>query len=92
MKQQLRRLFAPILNKFESGNEPYKHRPMNRKILLFFSTAFGALATLVVFSLPEPVDPGYYLPVVVFGLLSLLGFIVSLLGNDRAVAKIWGNK
>jgi VIT1/CCC1 family predicted Fe2+/Mn2+ transporter len=92
MKEQLRALFSPILKGLESGTEEYHYKPMNRQILLFFSVAFGSLATLVVFSLPEDPQLGYYLPVLVFGSLSFVGFVVSLLGTDRAVAKIWGNK
>lgn len=92
MKNMLRTLFAPVLNPFESGNEPYQYKALNRKILLFISAVFSFLASLVCFLIPEQADPGYYIPVVVFGVMGGVGLIVGCLGNDRAVAKVWNNK
>ena len=92
MKDALRKLFSPILNPFEQGNDPYHYKSMNRKILLVISIIFSGLATLVCYLIPAESDPGYYIPVVVFGSLGLVGLVVGFLGNDRAVAKIWNNK
>lgn len=92
MKQFLRKICAPILNIFESGNEEFEIKPLARKILLVVSFLFAALASVVFYLLPDNADAGYYLPVVIFSLIALVGFIIGLLGNDRAVAKIWGNR
>ena len=92
MKEALRKLFAPILNIFENGNEPFDYKPLNRKILIFISAIFFMLMLLVVYLIPNGSDPGYYIPVVVFGCLSSVGLIVGFLGTDQAVAKIWNNR
>jgi len=36
-------------------------------------------------------DIGYLIPVVFFGGAGILCLLIGLLGNDRAVAKIWGS-
>jgi hypothetical protein len=94
MKATLRTLFAPILNGFESGDEPYNYRPSQRTILLAVSSLFSILIIAVcAFTLYSEVEGyGFLIPVVVFSCVALVGFVVALLGNDRAVAKIWGNK
>ena len=92
MKNLLRKLFSPILNPLERGDEPYHYKPLSRKVLLFIGVVFGFLAGLVLYLRPEDGDLGHLIPVVVFGLVSLLGLIVGLLGSDRAVARIWGNR
>ena len=92
MKQFFRTLFSPLLNVFENGNEEYSYKPLNRKILLVISFLFGFLATVVAYLIPENADVAYYLPVIIFGSISLVGFIVGVLGNERAVSKIWGNR
>ncbi len=92
MKQILRKIFAPVLNIFESGNEPYAIKPLSRKILIVISILFSGLAGVVFYLIPEKADTGYFLPVVIFGGIALLGFIIGFLGSDRAVAKIWGNR
>ncbi len=91
MKKQLRRLFCPILCLFESGDESFSYKPSHRTILIIMSCLFSGLAALVFFLMPEE-DPGYWFPVVIFGGVGLIGLIVGFLGNDRAVAKIWGSK
>jgi len=92
MKQLLRNLFSPILNFFEKGDESYQYKPLNRKILIFMSSVFFGLAGVVLYFIPVSADKGYYLPVIVFFILALVGLVVGLLGTDRAVAKIWGNR
>ncbi|VAW97162.1 hypothetical protein MNBD_GAMMA23-1289 [hydrothermal vent metagenome] len=92
MKQILRKIFAPVLNIFESGNEPYAIKPLSRKILIVISVLFSGLASVVLYLMPDDADPGYFLPVVIFGSIAFIGFIVGFLGTDRAVAKIWGSR
>ena len=90
MKQQLRRLFAPILNILEAGDEAYEYKPSHRSVLLIIGALFTGLASLVLF-LAQGEDPGYMIPVLVFGGIGLLSLLVVILGTDRAVARIWGS-
>ena len=92
MKNALRALFSPLLKPLEAGDEPYHYKSLSRKILLFFGVIFCGLGALVCYLIPAGADVVYYLPVVVFIVAGSYGLIVGLLGNDRAVAKIWGNK
>ncbi len=90
MKQKLRIIFSAILNIFESGTEPFSYKSSHRTILVVMGGLFTGLATLV-FWLAQGEDPGYLLPVLVFGGIGLLSLLIGLIGTDRAVAKIWGS-
>lgn len=92
MKQILRTLFSPVLNVFEKGTDPYSYKPMHRKILIVVSILFLSLAMLVLYLMPVDADTGYLLPVVVFSTVAVVGLVVGLLGTDRAVSRIWGNR
>ena len=91
MLSVLRKLFSPLLNLFEKGDDPFHHRPMNRKVLLALSIFFSALATAILIISPAE-NWDFIFPVIVFYSVGVVGFIIATLGNDRAVAKIWGNK
>lgn len=91
MKSFFRTLFFPILSLFESGNEPFLYKASHRTILLFISVMFSGLASVVFVLKPEG-DAGYLFPVIIFGGIGVVGFVVGLLGSDRAVAKIWGSR
>ena len=91
MKQILRIIFSPILNIFESGTKPFVYKSSHRTILIFMGCLFAGLATLV-FWFAQGKDPGYLLPVFIFGGGGLLSLLIGLVGNDRAVAKIWGSR
>lgn len=88
MKDFFRSLFSPLLNVFESGTDAYTYKASHRTILLVMGTLFLGLASLVLWSAIGQ-DLGYFLPVLVFGGLGFVSLIIGLLGNDRAVAKIW---
>jgi len=94
MKALLRKLFAPILNVFESGTEPYSYKPLNRKVLIVLGGLFSLLDVVVVFiSERGGIAPSEYLiPVVVFGTVAVVALVVGGLGNERAVSKIWGSR
>jgi drug/metabolite transporter (DMT)-like permease len=92
MKNTLRKLFSPILNIFEAGDEPYLAKPLNRKILIAMGLLFTALVSVVIYFSIQQGELGYAIPAVVFSTISLVTLVVGFLGNDRAVAKIWGNR
>lgn len=91
MKDLIRGMFSIVLLRLESGDEPYVYKPSHRKILTIMGFLFSCLATLVFF-LGRGEEIGYLFPVVIFGLLGVLSIVVSLVGSDRAVSKIWGSK
>ncbi len=90
MKSVFRNLFSPILNVFESGQETYLYQKSHRVILIVMGVLFSGLGGLV-FVLSRGEDIGYFIPVLVFGGAGLLSLLIGVIGNDRAVAKIWGS-
>ncbi len=92
MKNLLRSLFSPILNIFESGDEPYTAKPLNRKILIVIGVLFSFLSSVVIYISYDKGELGYLIPVIVFSGVALVVLVIGFLGNDRAVAKIWGNR
>ncbi|RDH80719.1 MAG: hypothetical protein DIZ80_16970 [endosymbiont of Galathealinum brachiosum] len=90
MKSLFRNIFSPILNIFESGNDEYLYKKSHRIILIVMGILFTGLASLV-YVLAEGEDIGYLLPVVVFGGAGLLSLLIGFIGEDKAVAKIWGS-
>lgn len=91
IKNFLRKLFSPLLRVFESGTEDFTYKKSYRVILLVMGGLFSGLAGLV-FSLSDGQDIGYLIPVLVFGTVGIVSLIIGLIGNDRAVSKIWGNR
>jgi len=91
VKKQCRQLFSPVLNKLESGSEPFSYKASHRTILIIMGCLFCGLS-IAVFVLGRGEDIAYLLPVFIFGGAGLLSILVGLLGNDRAVAKIWGSR
>ncbi len=91
MKQTLQKLFSPVLSRFESGDQAYSYKSSHRTILLVMSALFCGLASAVILVAPGQ-ELSYLIPVFVFGGGGLLGLVIGFLGNDRAVAKIWGSR
>lgn len=90
-----RLIFKPILSLFEKGEEPYAYRPSQRYILLACSVLFLFLAGISLYfglNAGGAGGAGAYIPAIVFFLVGLVCLVVSVLGNERAVAKIWGGK
>lgn len=92
MKELLRKAFSPILENFESGTEEYSYKKSHRVILIVMGTIFAILSTAVSVMASEAGSAGYYIPVVIFALVSFVILTVGFLGNERAVSSIWGNK
>lgn len=91
MKKQLRILFSPILNIFESGSEAFIYKSSHRIVLVIMGCLFSGLATLV-FLFARGQDPVYLLPVLIFYGMGLMSLLIGFIGTDRAVAKIWGSR
>ena len=53
---------------------------------------FSGLTVLVLNFIPEGVGISFLIPAFVFGLLALVTLVVGILGNERAVSKIWGDR
>ena len=92
MKNTLRKLFSPLLNLFEQGEEPYSYRKSHRVVLvvvgcLFMVLSAGLVAVGIVFA-----QAAVIAPLLVFFGVGLTALVVGGLGTDRAVPKIWGNK
>lgn len=92
MKDTLRALFSPILSRFEAGEEPYNYQPSHRTILKAVGALFLLLSLVCLHGARVTAQPGAWLPFVIFFAAALVCGVVGLLGNDRAVAKIWGNR
>jgi hypothetical protein len=92
MKNTLRDFFQPILTMFESGDDEYRYDKTHRKILLAVGVLFLVLATISAVLSIKAAQIGGLIPVIAFFLLGFVCEVVGLLGDDRAVAKIWGSK
>lgn len=92
MKKILLNIFSPILNIFEKNNEEFVYRSLNRKITLFISSTFFALAFGLPLYMPHLIEMGFWFVMLVFGSLSSVGLVVGLLGSDKAVAKLLGSR
>lgn len=92
MKAKLRELLWFVLRNFEKGNEPYNYKPLNRKILIIVGFLFSLLCAITIYVGIGQDGYGFLLPAIVFFCVGFVSLIVGLLGSDRAVSKIWGNR
>jgi hypothetical protein len=92
MKEMMRRLCAPILGMFESGEGQYDYRKSHRTILL----VLGGLCFVIAFvSLFFTLKTGEYagvIPILVFTLTGIVCEVVGCFGSDQAVARIWKSR
>lgn len=89
MKEAMRKLCSPLLGMFESGEGEYDYRPSHRTILIVLGLLCFVIASI---SLTVTMMTGEFagiIPIMLFLLTGLVCEIVGLLGNDRAVARIW---
>ena len=92
MRSTLRQLFWFVLRYFESGEQACNYKPLNRKILVVVGVLFSALGVISVYFALGQTQVGYLIPVIVFFAVAFVCLVVGLLGSDRAVANIWGNR
>jgi len=89
MKKILTKLFAPILNIFDKGEEPEHYTASHRKILLIMGILFFILSGVsLYFGFRTEVMAAWF-PAILFGSIGLVSVVVALLGSNRAVANIW---
>lgn len=92
MKDILRKAFSPILENFQGGPEEYAYKKSHRVILITMSIMFFILSFTVGVMANDTDSPGYFIPTVVFGMVSIVTFIVGSVGSDKEVANMWGSK
>lgn len=92
MRSLLRQLFWFVLRYFESGEQPYNYKPLNRMILIVVGVLFSGLGLVSVYLAVGQAQAGYLIPIIVFFAVAFVCLTVGLLGSDRAVTNIWGNR
>ncbi|MFN2362092.1 MAG: hypothetical protein ABR522_13580 [Marinobacter sp.] len=92
MKDVFRKVFWPILFFFEKGGSAEGYRPSHRKILLAVGFLFLLLSGVSLMAARVAESLGAVFPIVLFFVVSLVCFVVGLLGSNSAVARIWGNR
>ena len=92
MKDVMRKIFWPILSFFEKGGSEEGYRPSHRKILLVVGFLFLVLSAGSLFFSLFAATLSALLPIVLFFVISLVCFVVGLLGSNSAVARIWGSR
>jgi hypothetical protein len=92
MKKILRNICLPILRIFESGEVEYRYKKSHRTILIVVGVLFLVLSTVSAVSAITASQMGGLIPVIVFFVVGFVCQVIGLLGNDHAVAKIWGSK
>ena len=92
MKHSLRKIFAPLLNFFESGTGEFNYRKSHRTALIAVGALFWVISAVSGIAASEMAEVGAWIPVLVFFLGGMVCLVLGLLGNDRAVATIWGSK
>jgi uncharacterized Tic20 family protein len=92
MKMAFRRLFSPLLNYFEAGNGKFNYRKSHRIALIVSGCLFLILALVSLLAALYTSQFAAFIPLFVFITTSLICLVVGILGNDRAVATIWGSK
>ena len=92
MKATLRKIFAFVLNNFESSDNKYIYKPSHRKILIIVGALFLMLSVFGAFISLFAAQPGGLIPTTVFFLVGFVCEVVGLLGTDTAVANIWKSR
>jgi len=88
----MKKLFAPILNYFESGSGEYTYRKSHRKVLVVLGFLFLLLSGGVLYASVVSNQLGGLIPTAVFFLAGLVCLVVAFYGSDQAVARIWKNR
>lgn len=90
MQALFRSIFSFILAPLEAGSAPYAYKRSHRQVLIVVGVLAASLGTgVLVVGIGR--DLASLFPGLVFGLGGLFALVIGCFGNDRAVAKLWGN-
>ncbi|MBR7889569.1 hypothetical protein J9B83_11510 [Marinomonas sp. A79] len=89
MKETLRKLCSPILNLFETSEGDYDYKASHRTILVVLGLLCFVIASISFTVTMMTGELAGVIPIALFGITGMVCEIVGLLGNDRAVARIW---
>lgn len=92
MKTQLRKLFAPVLNIFESDDTNLVYKKSHRSILVAVSLLFLFLSLISLIAAGYSAGLDAFIPFLIFFCAGSVCGIVGFLGSDKAVARIWGSR
>ena len=92
VKKTLRALFAPLLNVFEQGDEPFAYKSSHRTITIAVGSLFLMLSVALLIVGMTVGETAVAIPGVVFFAVAVVAYVVAFLGSDRAVAKLWGSR
>ncbi len=92
MKLAFRKMFSLILNYFESSEGEFKYRKSHRTILVVVGGLFLVLSSISALAAVSESQFGTFIPIVVLFTVGFVCIVVGGLGNERAVATIWGSK
>jgi hypothetical protein len=92
MKTALRKQFSPILNYFESGEGDYVYKASHRKVLLVMGLLSFVLSIVSFIASVVAGQWAGFLPILIFFIGGFICMTIGFLGNDYAVARIWGSK
>lgn len=92
MKPYFRKVFSPLLNIFEGGEDPYLYKSSHRTILVVMGVLFLLLSLGLAWLGFHFAQSGALIPFLVFFCVALTSIVVGTLGTDRAVSKIWNSK
>lgn len=92
MKAFFTRLFWFVLAPFEKGDGPFAYKSSSRTILLVVGVLFCGLSGGSLYFSLQKGDASAFAPVIVFFAVGAVCLIIGLLGSDRAVATLWGNR
>ena len=90
MKSLFRLIFSPVLKPFESGHRDFNYHQSHRTILVVVGLLFLVIAGVSGLAAMGVSQMGAYIPVAIFFLAGSVCVIIGALGNERAVATIWG--
>jgi hypothetical protein len=88
MKTQLRNLFSPILNRFDTDDATLVYKQSHRSILIAVSLLFLFLSIVSLIAASYVSGPDSFIAFIVFFCVSAVCGIVGFLGSDQAVARI----
>jgi len=92
MKKPVRTLLSPLLDYFESGDEPYHYEKSHRLILKVVGGLFLFLSVCSAVAGVVAAMPAAIIPALIFFAVGFISMVVAISGSDRAVAKMWGSR